>query len=60
MVPACQKETEIFVVEGTLSYVNYAVRRRNFAVLWNSVNSPATHIQKQSSNWTCDVTIVFD
>ena len=44
MMPTCQKETEIFIVEGTLSYANCAVRRHNFAVLRNSVNSPATYI----------------
>ena len=43
-VPTRQKETEIFIVEGTLSYVNCAIRRRNFAVLRNSVNSPATSV----------------
>ena len=44
MVPTRQKETEIFVIEGTLSYANCGVRRRNIAVLRNSVNSPATHV----------------
>ena len=43
MVPTRQKETEIFIIEGTLSYTSCAIRQRNFAVLRNSVNSPATH-----------------
>ena len=42
-VPAHQKETEIFIIEETLSYANYTVWRHNFAVLRNSVNSPVTH-----------------
>ena len=36
------KETEIFVIEGILSYANCAVRGRNFTVLQNSINSPVT------------------
>ena len=43
-VPAHQKETEIFIIEGILSYVNCTIRRCNFAVLRNSVNRPATYI----------------
>ena len=50
MVPAHQKETEIFVVEGTLSYMSCAIQRHNFAVLRNSVNSPVTYIVQKSQH----------
>ena len=35
----CQKETDIFLIEGTCGYTDYT------AVLRDSVNSPETHIQ---------------
>ena len=42
MVPAYQKEKESFIVEGTNGYMNCAV-------LWNSVNSPATYVLDNAS-----------